>query len=359
MAVGVLVTIGVLVFIDPLLSFLGAIDTLYSYSYDYLFTTAMFTLVTMAKLYFDFFLVTSGKANLALINSVVGGITNVILDYVFMGPLNMGMAGAAYATEIAMILPVILSFIYFASKKLTICFTKPTAGIKLVLSACANGSSEMVVQISAGVSTFLFNLYMLQYIGKTGVASVTIVMYSSFLLTSMLLGFSAGISPLISFNYGQKNYMKLNKIVKYSYIMVGIFAAVSFAAAQALAIPITTFFAHGSPELYQITIYGFRIFSFAFLICGFNILTSGLFTALSNGLISALVSSFRTLIFFVIGMVTLPPLFGVTGIWLVVPIAEVITLIASVIFLYVFKDKYGYSKQKSQLYQEQQLNEVK
>ena len=166
MAVGTLVTIGVLVFIDPLLSFLGAIETLYTYSYDYLFTTVMFTLVTMAKLYFDFFLVTSGKANLALINSVIGGVTNVILDYVFMGPLNMGMAGAAYATEIAMILPVILSFIYFASKKLTICFTKPKAGIKLVLSACANGSSEMVVQISAGISTFLFNLYMLQYIGK-------------------------------------------------------------------------------------------------------------------------------------------------------------------------------------------------
>ena len=98
----------------------------------------------------------------------------------------------------------------------------------------------------------------------------------------MLLGFSAGISPLISFNYGQQNHMKLNKIVKYSYIMVGIFAVVSFAAAQALAIPITTFFAHGSPDLYQITIYGFRIFSFSFLICGFNILTSGLFTALSN-----------------------------------------------------------------------------
>ncbi len=224
MAVGALVTIGVLVFIDPLLSFLGAIETLYTYSYDYLFTTVMFTLVTMAKLYFDFFLVTSGKANLALINSVIGGVTNVILDYVFMGPLNMGMAGAAYATEIAMILPVILSFIYFASKKLTICFAKPKAGIKLVLSACANGSSEMVVQISAGISTFLFNLYMLQYVGKTGVAAVTIVMYSQFLLISMLLGFSAGISPLISFNYGQKNHMKLNKIVKYSYIMVGIFA---------------------------------------------------------------------------------------------------------------------------------------
>ena len=308
MAVGTLVTIGVLVFIDPLLSFLGAIETLYTYSYDYLFTTVMFTLVTMAKLYFDFFLVTSGKANLALINSVIGGVTNVILDYVFMGPLNMGMAGAAYATEIAMILPVILSFIYFASKKLTICFTKPKAGIKLVLSACANGSSEMVVQIS------------------------------------MLLGFSAGISPLISFNYGQQNHMKLNKIVKYSYIMVGIFAVVSFAAAQALAIPITTFFAHGSPDLYQITIYGFRIFSFSFLICGFNILTSGLFTALSNGLISALV--------------TLPLLFGVTGIWLVVPIAEVATLIASIVFLYVFKNKYGYSKQKSQLFQEQQLQEA-
>ena len=341
MAVGTLVTIGVLVFIDPLLSFLGAIETLYTYSYDYLFTTVMFTLVTMAKLYFDFFLVTSGKANLALINSVIGGVTNVILDYVFMGPLNMGMAGAAYATEIAMILPVSLSFIYFASKKLTICFT-----------------SELVVQISAGISTFLFNLYMLQYIGKTGVAAVTIVMYSQFLLISMLLGFSAGISPLISFNYGQQNHMKLNKIVKYSYIMVGIFAVVSFAAAQALAIPITTFFAHGSPDLYQITIYGFRIFSFSFLICGFNILTSGLFTALSNGLISALVSSFRTLIFFVIGMVTLPLLFGVTGIWLVVPIAEVATLIASIVFLYVFKNKYGYSKQKSQLFQEQQLQEA-
>ena len=185
-------------------------------------------------------------------------------------------------------------------------------------------------------------------------------MYSQFLLISMLLAiFCSHTSFLISFNYGQKNHMKLNKIVKYSYIMVGIFAVISFAAAQeALAIPITTFFAHGSPDLYQITIYGFRIFSFSFLIRGFNTLTSGLFTALSNGLISALVSSFRTLIFFVIGMVTLPLLFGVTGIWLVVPIAEVATLIASIVFLYVFKNKYGYSKQKSQLYQEQQLQET-
>ena len=353
MALGVLVTAGILIFINPLLSFLGIVDSLYAYGHDYLFVVGMFTLVTMAKFYTDFFLVTAGKANLALLNSVIGGVTNIGLDYLFMGPLNMGMAGAAYATEIAMIVPIILSIIFFASKKLSVSFAKPIPNIKLVLSACANGSSEMVVQISAGISTFLFNLYMMQYIGTTGVAAITIVMYASFLLVSMLLGFSAGIAPFISFNYGQQNCEKLHKIVTYSYWMVAIFSVVSFAAAQSLAIPITRFFAPNSPELFDITVYGFRIFSFAFLISGSNILTSGLFTAFSNGLISALVSSFRSLIFFIIGIVTLPLLFDITGIWLVVPAAELITLLFSILFLYLYRNKYGYSKEKSRSYLEQ------
>lgn len=355
MSVGVVMTAGVLTFIDLILKFLGAVETLYQYSHDYLFAMAIFTMVTMAKLFFEFFLVTSGQAKLAFINSIISGLMNVLLDYVFMGPLQMGMAGAAYATELAMIPSVVIGAIYFCRKKSLISFARPQGSVKLVLSACANGSSEMITQISAGVSTFLYNQYMLMYVaGTMGVASITIVMYASFLIVSMLLGFSTGISPLVSFNYGQKNYAKLHRIVKYSYLMVGAFALFSFAAAQALAVPIATFFAGSSQALLDMTVYGFRIYSFAFLICGLNIITSGLFTALSNGLISALVSAFRMLIFFTIGILFLPLLFGVTGIWLVAPFAEIVTLGFSIWFLYLYRNKYGYSKEKSRLYEAQE-----
>ncbi len=311
-------------------------------------------MLTLAKIFLEFFLVTAGKANLALINSIIGGITNIILDYVFMGPLNMGIAGAAYATEIAMIIPVMLSFIYFSSKKLTIYFAKPKGSIKLLLLSCANGSSEMITQISSGISTYLFNIYMLQYIGTTGVAALTIIMYTQFLFISMMLGFSSGISPLVSFNYGQKNSLKLHKIVKYSLMITGAFSILSFTLSQALASPITAFFSNGSTDLYNTTIYGFRIFSFAFLICHFNIFSSGLFTAFSNGLISALVSSFRSLIFFILWILILPLLLNITGIWLVVPFAEVTTLIFTIFFLFIYRNKYGYSKKQSILFEKQQ-----
>lgn len=354
MILGALVTAGILTFINPILSFLGAVDTLYFYSYDYLFTIIIFLMLTLAKIFLEFFLVTAGKANLALINSIIGGITNIILDYVFMGPLNMGIAGAAYATEIAMIIPVMLSFIYFSSKKLTIYFAKPKGSIKLLLLSCANGSSEMITQISSGISTYLFNIYMLQYIGTTGVAALTIIMYTQFLFISMMLGFSSGISPLVSFNYGQKNSLKLHKIVKYSLMITGAFSILSFTLSQALASPITAFFSNGSTDLYNTTIYGFRIFSFAFLICHFNIFSSGLFTAFSNGLISALVSSFRSLIFFILWILILPLLLNITGIWLVVPFAEVTTLIFTIFFLFIYRNKYGYSKKQSILFEKQQ-----
>lgn len=329
-------------FIKQIIYALGATDILYNDCYSYLSIMLLFTPVIILKMYFDYFLVTAGAANLGLISSVAGGIINMILDYVFIVPLNMGVSGAALATCIGYTLPSLVGIIYFFKRKNTLHFVKTSFDFKIIKDTCINGSSEMVTQLASAVTTFLYNIAMIKFLGEDGVAAITIILYVQFLLGSAYMGFTSGVAPRISYNYGSKNDDQVKRLVKYSIIIVGVFGFVIFMTARVMETTLISIFAAKGTELFNIALNGFKLFSIGFLISGLNIFISGMFTAFSNGKISAMLSLFRTFIFFVIGMMVLPNILGVNGVWLVVPFAEIITLIISVVCMRKYKDTYIY-----------------
>ncbi|EPZ54147.1 matE family protein [[Clostridium] sordellii ATCC 9714] len=239
--------------------------------------------------------------------------------------------------------------IYFLRKSNVLCFIKPKFNMKLILDSCMNGSSEMVTQMSGAVTTFLYNAAMLKFLGEDGVASITIIIYVQFLLNSAYIGFTSGVSPRISYNYGSKDDEQLRKIVKYSFTIVSVFAVFIFISSRSFSNIIISMFSSKGTELYDITFNGFMIFSFNFLVVGINIFTSGMFTAFSNGKISAMLSILRTFILFTIGIITLPSFLGVNGVWMVVPFAEFTTFIISMVFINRYKKIYMYGKKDESL----------
>ena len=342
LAIGIFITIISLIFIKPIIYALGATEVLYEYCYSYLFIMMMFSPIIILKCLFDYFLISAGAPKLGLLCTILGGITNIILDYIFIVKFNMGIAGASLATCIGYAFPAIIGLIYFLNKKNILHFTKTKFNLKLILKSCGNGSSEMVTQISSAVTTYLYNIVMIKFLGETGVAAITIVLYSQLLLISAHIGFTSGVSPRISYNYGNDNKIELKKLVKYSYIFILIFSIVSFIFSRAFSTSLVGIFTSKSSEVYNITLNGFNIFAYSFLICGINIFASGMFTAFSNGKISAIISLLRTFIFFILGIIILPFFMGVDGVWLVVPFSEILTLMFSLYYTYKFKNTYGY-----------------
>lgn len=340
--IGVIFAVISLVFIKPLIYALGCTDILYDDAKKYLSVMLIFAPITMLKMFFDYFFVTAGKPKLGLISSILGGITNIILDYVFIVVFNIGVSGAAYATCIGYLLPSLIGVIYFTNKSNNMHFVKPKFNFKLILDSSTNGFSEMVTQISSAVTTYLYNITMLRFLGEDGVAAITIVLYAQFLLVSAYLGFTSGVAPRISYNYGKKDNDQLRSIIKNSLIFIGILSLATFIFAKLGSDIIITMFSGKNNNLYYITLHGFNLFILMFLICGFNIFTSGMFTAFSNGKISAFLSFLRTFVFFVIGIVILPEFLGVNGVWLVVPSAEALAFIISILYLLKYRQIYGY-----------------
>ncbi|MBQ4164066.1 MAG: MATE family efflux transporter [Turicibacter sp.] len=326
-----------------ILNWLGATENLYSYCYEYGILITLFVPMAMLKSLFEFFMITANKPKLGLINTVIGGVTNIILDYVFIAVLDLGIAGAALATGIGMTIPSVIGVIYFMNQKNYLHFTKPKLDFKVILQSMANGSSEMVTNLSTAVTTLLFNLMMIKYLGENGVAAMTIVLYAQFLLMSVYLGFASGAAPLISFSYGENNTNQLKRLINYSRRFIFVASIVTFALALLLASTIIKIFTGGETEVYHITLAGFRLFSLSFLPIGMNIFTSSMFTAFSNGRISALISVLRTLVLVIIGIIILPVLFDLNGIWLTIPFAEFITLIVSLYLTKRYSNYYRYA----------------
>ncbi len=344
LAIGLIVAVVSIIFIKDIIYALGSTESLYKNCYDYLLVVLVFAPVMILKLFFDYFLVTAGVPKLGLISSVSGGIINILLDYVFIVTFNMGALGAALATCTSYAIPAIVGIVYFSRKSNVLCFAKPKFNIKLILDSCMNGSSEMVTQMSGAVTTFLYNSAMLKFLGEDGVASITIILYVQFLLNSAYIGFTSGVSPRISYNYGSKDEEQVRKLVKYSFTIISIFAIFVFVSSRYFSNVIIGMFSSEGTSLYNITLNGFMIFSFNFLFVGMNIFTSGMFTAFSNGKISAMLSILRTFILFTIGIIILPSFLGVNGVWMVVPFAEITTLIVSIICINKYKYIYMYGK---------------
>ena len=330
------------IFIEPIVQALGSTDALLPYCVDYLSVSLLLAPAAMLQMMFQTFFVTAGKPLIGLMLTISGGVANMILDYLFMGPFNMGISGAALATGIGELIPAVIGLFYFLFTRHSLYLTKPVVRFQVLKESCFNGSSEMVTNLSTAVVTYLFNITMLKFLGEPGVAAITIVLYGQFLFNALYMGFSMGVAPVISYNHGSQNLPLLKRIFKIcigfisiSSILITIMALVSSPVIVEIFTPI------GSAT-YDIAKTGFFLFSINYIFAGINIYSSSMFTAFSDGKVSALISFVRTFVLIVLNILLLPYLIGVNGVWLAVPAAEFMTLFLSVYLFYKKRDVYHY-----------------
>lgn len=330
------------IFIEPIVRALGSTDALLPYCVDYLSVSLLLAPAAMLQMMFQTFFVTAGKPLIGLMLTISGGVANMILDYLFMGPFNMGISGAALATRIGELIPAVIGLFYFLFTRHSLYLTKPVVRFQVLKESCFNGSSEMVTNLSTAVVTYLFNITMLKFLGEPGVAAITIVLYGQFLFNALYMGFSMGVAPVISYNHGSQNLPLLKRIFKIcigfisiSSILITIMALVSSPVIVEIFTPI------GSAT-YDIAKTGFFLFSINYIFAGINIYSSSMFTAFSDGKVSALISFVRTFVLIVLNILLLPYLIGVNGVWLAVPAAEFMTLFLSVYLFYKKRDVYHY-----------------
>ena len=341
-AAGLLIAAAGHLMIDPLIRRLGASKNLFPYCKAYLSTLLFFIPASMLQILFQSFLVTAGKPGLGMLLSIAAGIANIILDYCFIVLLKMGIAGSALGTGIGYLIPAITGALFFTFQKGPLKFSHPVWDRTVLSQACFNGSSEMVSQIAAAVTTFLFNRTMMKLLGEDGIAAITIIIYTQFFLTTLYIGFSMGVAPVLSYNHGGSHTMRQKRIFRFCLMFIAAVSLLVFTSALIFGPALVSIFAPRHTEVYRIAQKGFWIFSFSFLFCGFNIFTSAAFTAFSNGTLSALLSFLRTFGLITTALLVLPHFGGETGVWLAVPCAEFLTFFASIFLLWKNRQRYHY-----------------
>ena len=338
MAAGLLISLGGAVFIDDIIWGLGASPLLFSYCKEYLLVILIFAPASMMQVLFQNLIVTAGRPGFGMALSVSAGAANILLDYVFMVPLQMGIRGSALGTGIGYLIPTLAGIWFFAGRRGGLKFCRPKMDFSVLAESCFNGFSEMVSQMASAVTTFLFNMVMMRLLGESGVAAVTIMIYTQFMLTALYIGFSMGVAPVISYNYGRGDGERLKKIFRMCISFIIAVSLAVFALSVTAGAPLVSIFSPEGTPVYNIAREGFRIFSVSFLFCGINIFASAFFTALSNGKASAVISSLRTFVFIVFFLLTLPPIFGETGVWMAVPLSEAGAMVVSAGFLVKSRD---------------------
>ncbi len=331
--------------LSKILYALGANDETFQYAYDYLFIIALFAPFAIAQIILENAMVASGRPKLSLVTVLSGGATNIVLDYAFI-KLGMGMTGIGLATGIGYVVPCLIGIIFFSrnTEKKALHFVLFKIDISAILKAMSNGSSEMVTMLASSVITYLFNITMLSLAGNAGVSAITVVQYSQMFISSLFVGYTMGISPVISYNYGEKNRIKLRKlfVLNMKFIISTSIFMTLFAFTFGENI-VSAFLEEGSKP-YNLAVEGFSFFAFAFLFMGFNAFVSGMFTAYSNGKISAFISFLRTFFFITACLLVLPKFIGITGVWLSVPLAEFLSFFIAFYFVNKSKEYYLYNK---------------
>ena len=267
------------------------------YCVEYLSRYLLFTIPILLMNNFTLYMIASEKASLSLICSVSGGILNMVLDYVLIAWFDMGISGAALATGLGYSVTAVVGLVVFSKKKSLLHFRKPVFRLRVLRSAASNGCSEMANALVTGIVTMLFNWTMLRYAGEDGVAAVTIIMYVLMFASSLYTGYSYGVAPMISFYDGEKNREKLQKLIKISLKVIGCISAATVALSLLLTKPLVSVFARPDNPVFDLAVGGNRICTIALLFIGFNIFASGMFTALSNGIVSAVLAFMRSFMF--------------------------------------------------------------
>ena len=294
---------------------------------------------------FQSFMVTAEKPMLGLWITVSSGVTNMVLDavLVILLPQEYKLAGAAVATAMSQVVGGLVPLIYFSRKNSSILrLGKTKYDGRAVWKACTNGSSEFMSNISMSLVGMLYNLQLIKYAGEDGVAAYGVMMYVSMIFAAVFIGYSIGTAPVIGFHDGAQNHDELHGLLRKSLIMIGLFGIGMIAAAELLAVPLSRIFVGYDPELMALTVSGFRIFGLSFGFMGFAIFSSSFFTALNDGITSAIISFLRTLVFQCAAVILLPLLWGINGVWISIVVAEFMAVVLGVVFLIVKQKKYHY-----------------
>ena len=334
-----------IVFIRPIAVFLKAEGELLENCVTYATIILCALPFYVLQLLFQSFLVTAEKPHLGLAVTISSGVTNMVLDavLVILLPQEYKLAGAAIATAMSQLVGGVAPLVYFFRKNSSLLkLTSTRFDGRAIVKAATNGSSEFMSNVSMSIVAMLYNSRLMEYAGEDGVAAYGVMMYVSMIFSAAFIGYSIGTAPVVGYHDGAKNHAELKSVLRKSLIIIGAFGAAMVAAAQILAWPLAKMFVGYDDNLVDMTISGFRIFALSFVFTGFAIYSSGFFTALNDGLTSALISFLRTLVFQVAAVMILPEIWDLNGIWISIVAAEVMAVLLSVIFLITKRKKYHY-----------------
>lgn len=343
-AIGAILTVISFIFIRPISELLGASGQMLDYCVLYGRILIFFQTAFMLQCAFQNFMVVAEKPKFGLLITVGSGLTNIILDALFVAVFKWGIAGAAAATVISQVVGAVVPIIYFSRRNNSLLhITKPIFDFKILLKVCTNGSSELMTNLSASLVNILYNFQLMKIAGENGVAAYGVIMYVNFIFSAVYFGYAIGSAPVVSFNYGAANTDELKNLFKKSLFITGLFGFLMFTSSQLSASPLAKWFVGYDAELFELTAHGFKVYAISFLISGFNVFSSAFFTALNNGAVSAAIAFMRTLVFQLIAILVLPVLFGIDGVWFAIVAAELSALIVSIIFFIAKRKKYKYA----------------
>jgi len=342
---GVLFAVLGIVFIRPIAARLGAEGEMLENAVLYARIILLALPFYVLQILFQSFCVTAERPKLGLAVTVLSGLTNMVLDavLVILLPQEYKLAGAATATALSQVVGGAVPLVYFGRENSSILrLGKSQFNGRVIFKACTNGSSEFMSNISMSLVGMLYNIQLLKYAGEDGIAAYGVMMYVSMIFSAAFLGYSIGTAPIVGYHDGAKNYAELKGLLRKSLIMIGVFGVVMVVSAELLASPLAGIFVGYDAELMQMTVSGFRIFALSFFFMGYAIYSSGFFTALNDGVTSAIISFLRTLVFQTAAVIFLPMLWELDGVWISIVVAEVMAVVFSVIFLVARRKKYHY-----------------
>lgn len=340
---GVILTVVSILFMRPVAIALGAEGQMLEDCVLYGNITQIALTAYVLQFAFQSFCITAEKPNLALIMMITAGVCNIVLDTLFVAVFRWGLLGAAVATATAQIVGAAIPLIYFLRPNDSLlrlgkcCFDG-----KALLRTCTNGSSELMSNLSMSLVSMLYNFQLIKYAGENGIAAYGVIMYVNFVFIAVFIGFVIGSAPIIGYHYGADNREELKNMFRKCLVIVGIFATVMVTAAVTLARPLAKVFVGYDKDLLEMTVRGFLIYALSFLLCGFNIFGSSLFTALNNGLVSAVISFVRTLICQITAVLLLPLVFGLDGIWWAIVVSEGVALVLTLFCFVKYRNRYHY-----------------
>ncbi|MCI8727193.1 MAG: MATE family efflux transporter [Hungatella sp.] len=340
---GIIIAAAGFAFIRPVAVLLGAQDTMLEDCVIYGRIILLALPAFLLQYEFQSFFVTAGKPQLGLAVTVASGVTNMVLDALLVAVFSLGLPGAAAATAFSQIVGGIIPlFYFFRPNKSLLRLTKTRYDGRAIFKACTNGSSELMSNISMSLVSMLYNAQLIAYAGEDGVAAYGVLMYVNMIFLAAFIGYSVGTAPVIGYHYGAQNHRELKSLLKKSLTIIAVLSVAMLAAAEILARPLATLYVGYDPELLSLTLRGFVIFSFSFLFAGIAIYGSSFFTALNNGLVSALISFLRTMVFQIAAVLIFPLIWGIDGIWGSIVIAELMAALVTILFVLAMRKKYHY-----------------